>query len=295
MGGSIISGYVQGLEAGRLLKDVIDNKDKDYSGYFKDGETKYMFDYNELKKFDIPKSSLPEGSVIINSPVNLIDKYQTEILFFTYIIVGILIINIFLNKKNEKKLIAMVNEKTFHLEKANHELKRLSNVDGLTQLYNRRYFDINLENRWKEFQRNGLPLSLLMIDVDFFKRYNDIYGHIAGDNCLKNLSRVFFKSVGRPFDTVARYGGEEFTVLVNTDAQGAEKIAQWILEEVEKLEIPHEGSARGLVTVSIGIGVAVPIEDFGAENLLEISDQALYESKNKGRNRSTLKYLEIKQ
>jgi diguanylate cyclase (GGDEF)-like protein len=295
VGGSILSGYIQGLEAGRLLKDIINSRDKDYAGQFKDGETKYMFDYNELEKFGISKSSLPKGSVIVNSPVNLIYKYHMQILSVTYLIIVILIINIFYKKKNEKKLIAMVHEKTLHLEKANQELEWISNIDGLTQLYNRRYFDKNLEDRWRELERNGFPLSILMIDVDYFKKYNDIYGHMAGDECLKKLSRVFFKSVGRPFDTVARYGGEEFTVLVSSDARGAEKIAKWILEEVENLEIPHAGSHRGIVTVSIGIGVAVPNDKLKAEKLLDTSDQALYESKNKGRNQYTLRYLELKQ
>jgi diguanylate cyclase (GGDEF)-like protein len=291
IGGSILTGYLQGLEAGNLLKDIINNKNKDYSGYYKDGDSKYIFDYNELKKFNISESSLPNGSEIINSPVNLFYKYHIKIMLGTYLLMIILIINIFYKKKNEKKLITMVDEKTLHLEKANKELERLSNIDGLTQLYNRRYFNKNLQDSWRELERNGLPLSILMIDVDFFKKYNDIYGHIAGDECLKNLSKVFFKSVGRPFDTVARYGGEEFTVLLSSDAQGAKRIAKWILDEVERLDISHMGSHLGRVTVSIGIGVAIPSNKLKAENLLDVSDQALYESKDNGRNKYTLKSL----
>jgi len=292
VGGNILSGYTQGSEAGQLLKEIINNKDKDYSGYFKKGETKYMFDYEELKKFNITKSSLPKYSVIVNKPVGLFYKYHIEIISITYLIMVILIINILYKKKNEKKLMEMVREKTLHLEKANQELEWISNIDGLTQLYNRRYFDKNLEDIWKELLRIQLPLSILMIDVDFFKKYNDIYGHMAGDECLKTLSRVFFKSVGRPFDTVARYGGEEFTVLVSSDAAGAEKIAKWIIEEVENLKIQHEGSPSGIVTVSVGIGVAVPSQKLKAEKLLDTADQALYESKNKGRNQYTLRNLE---
>ena len=292
VGGRILSGYSQGAEVGRLLKEIINNKDKDYSGYFQEGETKYMFDYEELKKFNIPKSSLPKGSEIVNSPVNFLYKYHVQIFSVSCFIILVLLINIIYKKKNEKKLLEMVKEKTMHLEKANQELEWISNIDSLTQLYNRRYFDKNLEDIWKELERIQLPLSILMIDVDFFKKYNDIYGHMAGDQCLKTLSRVFFKSVGRPFDTVARYGGEEFTVLVSTDAAGAEKIAKWIIEEVGNLKIPHEGSPSGIVTVSVGIGVAVPSGKQKAEKLLDRSDQALYESKNKGRNQYTLRYLE---
>ena len=292
IGGSILSGYLQGVEAGNLLKNIINDKDKNYFGDYKEGESEYVFDYNELKKFNISESSLPRGSKIINSPVNFFDRYHNQIMIFAYLFIVILIVYIINKKKNEEMLITMVEEKTLYLEIANKKLEQLSNIDGLTQLYNRRFFDKNLEDSWTELKRKKLPLSILMIDVDFFKKYNDIYGHIAGDECLKKLSNVFFESVGRPFDTVARYGGEEFTILVNADANGAEKIAKWILEEVKKLEIEHTGSEVGVVTVSIGIGVAIPNGQSNAKELLDLSDNSLYESKNSGRNKYTLKSLE---
>ncbi len=173
------------------------------------------------------------------------------------------------------------------LEAANKLLESLASIDGLTQVYNRRYFDNCLQQEWLRAAREKQPLTLLLCDVDYFKKYNDNYGHLEGDKCLKQVAVTLHKLVKRPADMVARYGGEEFVILLpKTDATGAEAIAKQLQQAVEELGIVHEYSgASQYVTVSIGGGVIVPSGDEEALKLIDIADKALYEAKKQGRNR----------
>lgn len=176
--------------------------------------------------------------------------------------------------------------KAKELESVNEELKRLSRIDALTGIANRRYFDEVFFNEYNLAIRKQHPLSLLMIDIDFFKNFNDNYGHISGDNCLKLVTQAISKELNRPVDFIARYGGEEFVVLLpNTDNKEALFIANNILDSVSLYKIPHCSSLIcGFVTVSIGVAT---LNKFKAENrlaLLEKADQALYLAKKNGRN-----------
>lgn len=175
---------------------------------------------------------------------------------------------------------------TRRLDEANRELIRLSSVDGLTGISNRRQFDEFLAREWSRGVRGASPMSLLMCDVDFFKQYNDHYGHPAGDECLKTVARVLKTGVHRPADMVARYGGEEFVVVLpDTDAAGAQSVAEELRAALENLAIPHEGSSLGLVTISIGVACSVPQHKSGtAEQLIADADAALYLAKQAGRN-----------
>ena len=173
------------------------------------------------------------------------------------------------------------------LKKANQELQRLASLDGLTQLANRRCFDEYLNTEWFKLKPQKYPLSLILCDVDYFKLYNDNYGHQAGDECLKKVANRMRAIVSRPGDLVARYGGEEFAiVLPNTDQKGAMNVADKIREEIKNLHIEHRSSAVcDRVTVSLGISTLIPAVESSPEMLIEAADQALYQAKKQGRDR----------
>ena len=160
-------------------------------------------------------------------------------------------------------------------------------LDGLTNIPNRRRFDETLINEWKRAQRTGQMLSLIIADIDYFKRYNDYYGHSMGDHCLKKVANILAESAKRPSDLVARYGGEEFVALLPaTDLQGANTIAKYFREQVEQLNILHEYSdTASVVTISVGIACIRPQEDnISSEELLRLADHKLYQAKDHGRN-----------
>jgi diguanylate cyclase (GGDEF)-like protein len=164
--------------------------------------------------------------------------------------------------------------------------EELALSDGLTGIANRRRFDEALASEWRRLTRERKPLTLLMIDVDFFKLFNDHYGHEAGDVCLKQIARLIEETVKRPADLIARYGGEEFVVLLpGTDQSGGVAIAERLVACVSDLSMPHAASPLGHVTVSIGIAAAVPTAQTSADVVLRAADRALYEAKHSGRNR----------
>ncbi|MBI9088235.1 MAG: diguanylate cyclase [Desulfobacterium sp.] len=186
-----------------------------------------------------------------------------------------------------------VAARTAALEKANEKLERLTQVDGLTGISNRRHFDHVLKTEWQRMKRKEQPLSLIMMDIDFFKLYNDTYGHQIGDDCLRRVAHLFAVHAGRPSDLAARYGGEEFVmILPNTDQQGAKRVAEQIRKNVEQEAIAHTRSERyDYVTVSLGVATLSPTRDgvTPPQGLLESADKALYEAKRKGRNRVCVK------
>lgn len=173
------------------------------------------------------------------------------------------------------------------LQLANQKLKRLAYVDGLTQIANRRLFDERLSQEWYRLKREKLPLSLILCDVDYFKQYNDNYGHQAGDDCLRSVAKAIRDSIRRPADLAARYGGEEFVVLLpNTNIEGAIQVAKAIQLHIKKLQIPHERSqVSQYVTVSLGVSCTIPTEAMTPEQLLLNVDLALYQAKIEGRDR----------
>lgn len=173
------------------------------------------------------------------------------------------------------------------LEAANQELERLACVDGLTQVANRRRFDEYLNAEWRRLAREQKPLSLILCDLDYFKFYNDTYGHLGGDLCLQQVAEVLRQTLKRPADLVARYGGEEFAVILpNTDAKGAQIIAQAIREGVRGLEIPHlKSPVSQFVTLSLGVACFVPSPNSIPAQLIGVADKALYQAKADGRDR----------
>ena len=172
------------------------------------------------------------------------------------------------------------------LQRAFHMVEALAGADGLTGIANRRRFDEVLDREWRRAQRDRSPCSLLLIDVDHFKNFNDIYGHIAGDKCLRRVAETTAQVLHRPADLLARYGGEEFGVILpDTDSDGAMNIAEQIRVAVENLQIPNEGNPHGVVTFSIGCSTQVPEVNVESSRLVQAADSALYQAKSLGRNR----------
>ncbi|WP_055075264.1 diguanylate cyclase [Pseudanabaena sp. 'Roaring Creek'] len=167
-------------------------------------------------------------------------------------------------------------------------LAREVTIDGLTQIANRRTFDQKLEVEWQRLAREGLPISLLICDVDFFKRYNDRYGHPAGDDCLRAVAKAIESCIRRPADLAARYGGEEFAVILpNTLKEGAAFIAEKVCHTVSSLNIKHEASfISDRVTISIGISTIQPTKKLSSKILIESADKGLYLAKKQGRDRA---------
>lgn len=171
------------------------------------------------------------------------------------------------------------------MQEAFQTVERLAMLDGLTGLPNRRVLDQTLNREWVSSKRDRTALSLLLIDVDHFKAFNDLYGHLKGDECLRQVADTIQTVLRRPLDVLARYGGEEFVaVLPNTPAEGAEVIAELVRASIENCLIPHANSPYAVVTVSIGCATCVPTEASSVTALLDAADAALYAAKSAGRN-----------
>lgn len=232
--------------------------------------------------------------------------YQTS---FFYICCGLCIVGASLGgfrirvrrmKSRERRLTRLVEERTGELsnvmhqleqtnqklERANRELERLSLTDRLTNLANRSHFEAVLELEWRRSVREQHYMSLIMLDIDFFKPYNDTYGHLAGDECLREVAKVIKNSACRAGDLAARYGGEEFVVILSsTDSRGATVVAERMRKGLEELRIPHARSIIGnYVTLSAGTATTIPVMDSSPDMLISAADQALYKAKEKGRN-----------
>ena len=188
-------------------------------------------------------------------------------------------------EQRNRELEQLIVVRTQELEQANQLLQIRSNTDCLTQISNRRYFDSMLEQEWNRGQRSKSELSIIMLDIDYFKRFNDHYGHVEGDSCLQELAQKLQASLTRAGDVVARYGGEEFVVLLpNTDKQAALTVAKHLQEAIASLAIPHAESSFGIVTVSFGIASLIPSDLHSAVELVKFADSALYNAKLAGRN-----------
>lgn len=239
---------------------------------------------------------LAEGDLTVKLEVNSLDEIGQLATNFNHMTNQLL-------KRDEELRLAQeelenqVKKRTEELMIANKELRRISFFDGLTGIANRRYFDEFLEREWQRAKRGNTPLALIMLDVDFFKDYNDTYGHIVGDECLKRIADVLKTATKRSTDLVARYGGEEFVIILpDTNVQGARTVGERIRSGVEKLGIRHKKSpSTGIVTVSIGISVAGLAKETLPITMLADADEALYQAKQSGRNRIKVAENSMKQ
>ena len=173
---------------------------------------------------------------------------------------------------------------------ANQGLRRMAYLDGLTQVANRRRFEQHLDSEWRRMTRQKTPISIILADIDYFKGFNDLYGHQAGDNCLRLVARTLSHAAKRPGDLVARYGGEEFAVILpNTDLKGAETVAEDIRRSIRERRISHRSSAIDtIVTMSLGVATCIPSAANSAATLLKLADEALYAAKEGGRDQVRL-------
>lgn len=184
------------------------------------------------------------------------------------------------------RLQSLVEERTSALERLNQELQRLTATDGLTGVANRRRFDEALDHEWRRAIRAAAPLACIMIDIDHFKAFNDRYGHLQGDACLRQIAHALVSTVRRAGDIVARYGGEEFAVVLPATAlAGAQRVAEQLRTTVENLKIPHDASGTSaFVTISLGVSAVVPQQGVMPHTLVAAADRALYQAKRSGRN-----------
>ncbi len=187
-----------------------------------------------------------------------------------------------LRKQREKELIRISQE----LIKSNQKLKEVSLMDGLTDIPNRRFFNQTFILEWKRATRNNGALSIIMIDIDFFKRLNDRYGHQVGDVCLIKVAQTLKRALKRPSDFIGRYGGEEFGVILpDTPHEGAKLLAERMLTAVEELQIPNENSeVKPYVTISAGVACIQPKKDHHHILAMQTADRLLYQAKEQGRN-----------
>jgi len=195
----------------------------------------------------------------------------------------------YINQKERDEAFRALEKSQKELAEANKILEKLSSLDGLTGVPNRRRFDEVLKQEWQRAIRHSTAISLIMLDIDFFKLYNDTYGHQGGDECLKRVAKALESTARRETDTVARYGGEEFAVILpETGSRGAREVAEALRASVEGLNIPHESSkVSDFVTISVGVATWLPEKGSVPEDLLGAADEALYKSKENGRNRVT--------
>jgi diguanylate cyclase (GGDEF)-like protein/PAS domain S-box-containing protein len=188
---------------------------------------------------------------------------------------------------NHVEMVLLAFEDITERKKAEEQLKLIASIDGLTGVANRRHFDNTLDLEWRRAMRSAKLLSLIMIDIDFFKNYNDLYGHLAGDSCLQKIAHTIRDSLRRAGNFVARYGGEEFMVILpDTKVEEACLFAESLREKIENLNIEHKDSKVGKnVTVSLGVSTTVPKKDSEYDELISLADKALYQAKQGGRNR----------
>jgi len=247
---------------------------------------------NIINNNEIPMQK-KDGTPIVCSMIDIASNdMQDNIMWFDGVITDITerkLSEVALRKSHEE-LEARVAERTNELVQLNQKLAQLSISDGLTGISNRRYFDDILELEWQRSARSQLPLALIMLDIDYFKLYNDSYGHLAGDECLKQVANVLKTTIKRAYDLAARYGGEEFTIILpDTDINGAFTVAEKIRKNIEKLAINHEPSLIScVVTVSLGVVAMIPDISYKPESLIAAADKALYQAKQTGRNKTII-------
>jgi len=193
----------------------------------------------------------------------------------------------FIGKPFNTKVVRARVKTHVTLKRQGDLLRRWVFLDGLTGIANRRQFDASLEREWESARGSQLPLSLLLFDVDFFKQFNDLYGHVQGDKCLTDIAQTLNLAAVGPRDVVARFGGEEFVILLpETDAIGAQRVAKRCQRLIEKRAITHAQSPHGqLVTASIGLGTVMPNDRMSTTDFLQAVDRQLYAAKQNGRNR----------
>jgi diguanylate cyclase (GGDEF)-like protein len=229
----------------------------------------------------------PSFDLVVEPPF-----YRTSLFFAVAVIlimllgVGVFRIRMKRRVVREKNLEDLVTKRTYQLEEANQALVEMARRDSMTGVANHRHLMERLDEEWRRGIRARTHLSVVMCDIDFFKHYNDRYGHEAGNQCLSTIAQALTEALGRPGDLVARYGGDEFVMILSgSDADGARALAETLPDRIQETRIPHETSPIAeVVTISVGVSTAVPTQEASTGDLISAADAALYEAKNAGRN-----------
>lgn len=304
LGGHIITGPEQGRAAADMALRVLAGTPADSIPVLMTTPTRDVFDYNVMKRFGIRMKDLPEDALILNRPFSLWDSYRWQMIGITALLVvetAMIALLLHISRGRRKALAALdeeralleqrVAERTHELRVANEQLASISMTDALTGLPNRRRFDEALDTEIARLRRSGGFLSMIMLDVDYFKPFNDTYGHVDGDDCLRRVAAVISCQATRATDLAARFGGEEFAlILPETDAQGAAALAERIRAGIEQLSIPHSASkVADHVTASLGAITLLPATQPSREDVIRLVDAQLYRAKKDGRNRVAIK------
>ncbi len=285
----------------RGVASIIINEVQSITGDFRITETgiSYLADNIVFLRYLEIKGELRKSIGVIKKRLSEFEKTVRELEITRYgIKVGKPLTNLrgiltgtpdFINPHNEDYLPESIEKEkllTKNLQITNKKLQHISIVDGLTNIANRRYFDLRIRTEWDRVQRAEKFIFIMLCDIDFFTLYNDIYGHKKGDDCLKIVAKVINKNAKRAADLAARYGGEEFAVILpETSAKGAVHLGKLIQSDLESCAIPHQGSKISqFVTLSIGIAGVVPNHNISVDQLIEIADHALDQAKKNGRN-----------
>lgn len=269
-----------------LFKDSIrHNQSGTFNSAAPDDQQPMIYSYAHLRQFPvIITTGLSLDQSLADWRHDAISHIVMTVIFITMIslICRLLMRQLRARMRIELELIHAQQE----LRKLNLSLQKLARSDGLTGLFNRRHFDLVLNNEFKRAMVSRRPLGLILLDIDFFKQYNDIYGHVAGDDCLQRLGGALRTIPLRQRDLIARYGGEEFIILLpETDKTGTLTVARRIHNSITALNIPHRGSPIGIISPSIGVYVGLPSSPDTPSKLITKADTALYEAKRQGRNR----------
>ncbi len=214
-------------------------------------------------------------------------RILTDVYFFLSVSAISLTGNYFLERFARRDYLQkrMLHREQAQLQEVNHHLQHLVTSDSLTKIANRRSFDETIEEEWRRAQRGCYPLSLMMVDIDFFKAYNDHYGHQRGDECLRQVAKVLATFGKRAGDLVARYGGEEFAIIsAGTGYKDAIALGQKICKSVHNARLPHDASTFRQVTISVGVATVTPLVDQPVSDLIQQADKNLYQAKANGRN-----------
>ncbi len=240
-------------------------------------------------------SDYPLVVYVGNSQSDMLGEWRRNSIIFTFIVLCLSVVLGWLGYRlltlvqNQERAGEQLRETQERLLRANNALELLAREDSLTGLNNRREFEYTAELEFKRALRGQHTIGLLMLDIDYFKRYNDTYGHQMGDDCLRRVSGIIKAAVTRPGDLVARYGGEEFVVVLpNTSSIGAMKVAERIRGAIYDAAIPNETAPQGILTISIGIQVLMPGQDDSVKTMVAAADKALYQAKTGGRNRCVM-------
>lgn len=299
LGGHVITGKDQGRAAAGLAQQILSGTSADSIPVVMTSPASNIFDYKVMKRFGIEASDLPLHSIILNQPYSIWRNHRQEIIITGILFLLETLLLLVLTYNIRARRIAMreladeramlekrVQERTQELQAANDKLSELSFIDSLTLLPNRRHFDEVLEAELHRQHRTGAPLSLILLDIDYFKDYNDHRGHVAGDECLRRVGWLIRNVIHRSSDLPARYGGEEFAVILpETAAAGAVNLAELLREGIAALGIAHPAShvARH-VTASLGVITISGIELVSAKTIIRYADEMLYQAKAQGRN-----------